>query len=457
MDASEHFRGKKITVMGLGLLGRGVGDTKYLASCGAELIVTDLKSREELASSLNELAEFSNITYRLGEHKLEDFRGRDFILKAAGVPMDSAFIKEAESHGVPVKMSASLFAEIAQIPVVGITGTRGKSTVTYMLEAIYKEAGKNVLLGGNVRGVSTLALLSEVNSERRGSEAAAQTAIFELDSWQLQGFGDAKLSPSLAIFTTFFPDHLNYYKNAPAGAMDAYLADKANIFLYQKFEDVLVLGSQCARLIQEKYGKQIRSKIQIADTKDLPQNWKLQIPGEHNRYNAALALVAARSAGISDVVSRAALEAFVGVPGRLELVRTIDGVEIYNDTNSTTPDAAVAALRAFAGSKQVILIMGGADKGLDMKELFEEIRKTTKRVILLAGTGTERVSAELPNAQIYENLAMAFADARAHADPEDVILFSPAFASFGMFKNEYDRGDQFVNLVKGIADTGTTA
>ena len=436
--------------MGLGLLGRGLGDTKYLASCGADLIVTDLKSSELLASSVEALKEFPNIQFVLGEHRLEDFRGRDFILKAAGVPQDSIYLAEAAKEnggqGTPIKMSASLFVEIAQIPIVGVTGTRGKSTVTHMLEAIYKEAGKKFLLGGNVRGVSTLALLDEVTSDHTG--------IFELDSWQLQGFGEAKLSPEVAVFTTFYPDHLNYYH----GDLDAYLADKANIFLYQKSEDTLVLGAQCAGLIQEKYAGQIKSKIVTAGSEDFPSDWNLKIPGEHNRYNAALALATARTVGIPDSVSKAALETFSGVPGRLHLLRTIDGVEIYNDTNSTTPDATIVALHALAAEsdnseeKRVVLIMGGADKNLDMNSLIEEVRVTAKRVILLAGTGTERIRTSFPEAEVYENVAMAFADARAHADSGDAILFSPAFASFGMFTNEYDRGDQFEALVTAITE-----
>jgi UDP-N-acetylmuramoylalanine--D-glutamate ligase len=111
MDASEHFRGKKITIMGLGLLGRGAGDAAYLARCGAELTVTDLKSREELAPSLAQLAGYPGISFTLGEHRLEDFRDRDLILKAAGVPLDSIYIKEAEAQGIPVRMSADLYVE----------------------------------------------------------------------------------------------------------------------------------------------------------------------------------------------------------------------------------------------------------------------------------------------------------------------------------------------------------
>ncbi|MHB1163505.1 MAG: UDP-N-acetylmuramoyl-L-alanine--D-glutamate ligase [Minisyncoccota bacterium] len=437
MDATSYFRGKKITVMGLGLLGRGVGDVRYLAACGADLIVTDLKTQEALATSCEQLKEFQNIRFVLGEHRLEDFHDRDLILKAAGVPLDSPYIAEAKKNNIPVRMSADLFAEISGLPIVGITGTRGKSTVTHLVHAILEAAGKKVLLGGNVRGVSTLALLEEATPEH--------VAVLELDSWQLQGFGGANMSPHIAVFTTFYQDHLNYYKTEP----EAYLADKANIFLYQTPEDTLVLGKQCAPTIIEKYGDKIEAQTVVVDELKLPDTWTLKIPGLHNRYNAALALAAVRAQGIPDDVSRKALESFVGVPGRLELVREVNGVKIYNDTTATTPEATLAALRALdTGIQNVVLIMGGADKDLDMNALLYEIPNHTKRVILLSGTGTNRVLEFLPGASVFDSLTSAVHEAFAAASPGDTILFSPAFASFGMFKNEYDRGDQFNALVQ---------
>lgn len=424
-------------MMGLGLLGRGVGDARYLAQCGAEIIVTDLKAREELAESVAQLESFPNITFVLGEHRLEDFNNRDLVVKAAGVPLDSPYIAEAEKNNIPVRMSADLFVEIANIPIIGVTGTRGKSTVTHMVHAILKKAGKQVLLGGNVRGISTLALLEEVTPEH--------IAVLELDSWQLQGFGEARLSPHVALFTTLYPDHQNYYKKHP----EQYLADKANIFLYQKPSDTLVLGKQCAPTIIEKYGEHVESKTLVVDELKLPDTWSLKIPGMHNRYNAALALAAARALGIPDETSRKALESFAGVSGRLELIREVKEVKIYNDTTATTPEATLAALRALdIGTKNIVLIMGGADKDLDMNTLLYEIPNYTKRVILLAGTGTNRVLEFLPGASVFDDLAKAVDEAFASSVSGDIILFSPAFASFGMFKNEYDRGDQFVKLVQ---------
>ena len=434
MDVRSQLEGKKVTVMGLGLLGRGVGDARYLAEQGAELIVTDLKTEEELSGSLQQLSEFSNITYVLGEHCLEDFQDRDFILKAAGVPLDSLYVQEAESHHIPIKMSASWFMELAGIPVIGVTGTRGKSTCTHMIHAILQAAEVPVLLGGNVRGVSTLALLDEVTAEHR--------ALFELDSWQCQGFGDEKMSPQIAVFTTLLPDHMNYYKDD----MEVYLRDKANIFLYQKPEDALVLGSQCSEVVVDAYGERMVGKKMVASEHDVPDDWQLKIPGLHNRYDAGLALAAARVLGISDEISRKALELFAGVPGRLELVRTVNGVDFYNDTTATTPDATRAALRALPPGR-VVLIMGGADKGLDMNELLAEIPTLTKGVVLLAGTGTDRIKTEIPNATIYDSVSDAVQAAVKIAEEGDVVVLSPAFASFGMFKNEYDRGDQFTAIV----------
>ena len=455
MDASAHFRGKKITVIGLGLLGRGVGDAQYLAECGVELIVTDLKTREQLAESIKQLESFSSIRFVLGEHRLEDFRSCDMVLKAAGVPLDSIYIAEAKKNNIQVRMSADLFAEVSGIPCIGVTGTRGKSTTAHMLHAILKEVGRKVLLGGNVRGVSTLALLKEATSEH--------VAVLELDSWQLQGWGEARMSPHIAVFTTLYSDHLNYYGSIPStmlgtgslttskDGMDAYLADKANIFLNQKEGDVLVLGKQCAPTIIEKYGDKIRADIVVADEFKFPDTWTLRIPGMHNRYDAALALVAVRAYGIPDNASRRALESFAGVPGRLELVAEKGGVKMYNDTTATTPEAtmaAIEALRQTSGQNQdLILILGGADKRLDMEALIAKLHEL-KHVILLAGTGTDRIKGRLPDATTYGSIAEAVADAFAHATSGDAILLSPAFASFGMFKNEYDRGDQFNAIVQ---------
>lgn len=429
MNFSAHFKGKQITVMGLGLLGRGIGDTKFLAEQGAELIVTDLKTEDQLAESLKELKGFSNITYRLGGHSLEDFKNRDFVLKAAGVPLDSPYIAEARKNGIPIKMSASWFAELAGVKTVGVTGTRGKTTTTYMLYEILKAAGKEVLLGGNIRGVSTLALLSEVTPQ--------SIALMELDSWQCQGWGEDKMSPNVAVFTTFMPDHMNYYKND----MQAYLLDKAQIFLHQKPEDTFVVSDQVLpQLDQYKHGARAHVRVARAGALDL------SVLGAHNQLNAACALEAARALGIDDAVSLKALKAFAGVPGRLELVREVNGVKFYNDTTATTPDATLAAL-ATVGGPRTVVIVGGMSKGIDVSRLIHGLAKQ-KHVVYLDGTGTSILNPK----NVHMTLKSAFDEARAHASQGDTMLLSPGFSSKGMFKNEYDRGDQFDALVRSVPD-----
>jgi len=306
-----------------------------------------------------------------------------------------------------------------------------------MAASILRTADKNVIEGGNVQGTSVLPQLKNISD--------GTVAVLELDSWKLQGFGEAQMSPHIAVFTTLYADHMNYYKES----MDAYLADKANIFLYQTEEDTLILGKQCAPTIIEKYGERIESKTLVVDELKLPDTWTLRIPGMHNRYNAALALAVARALSIPDEVSRKALESFTGVPGRLELVREVKGVKIYNDTTATTPEATLAALGAL-GTENVIVIAGGTDKNLDMNALLLKLAEV-KRIILLSGTGTNRILEWLPTASVYDSLSAAVAEAFLSAVPGDVILFSPAFTSFGMFKNEYDRGDQFNSLVQSLS------
>jgi UDP-N-acetylmuramoylalanine--D-glutamate ligase len=446
------FQGKKITQMGLGLLGRGVGDAAFLARHGVDLIVTDMKTEAELAESLALLSKFPNITFHLGGHHEEDFIGRDLILKGAGVPIDSPYIQVAREHGVPVDMSASLFARIADIPMIGVTGTRGKSTVTHLLEKILTTDSYSVLVGGNVRGVSNLALFDDLSPESVG--------VFELDSWQCQGFGEEKTlsakgveqgprSPQIAVFTTFMSDHLNYYKKYP----EAYMRDKANIFLHQTPADTLIVGKQALPVLNH-FKKDIQAHVIVADENDVPKGWNVPLVGAHNRYNVGIAIATARAFGVDEDSIRSAVESARPVAGRLELIRTLDNVAIYNDTNATTPDATIAALQALdpENKKRVVLILGGADKELDMSGLPSVIQEHTKACVFLKGTGT---SSFLKNhvtedAFVAENLPEAVQQARKVAEGGDVILFSPAFASFGMFKNEYDRGEQFVQIVQNL-------
>ena len=416
--------------MGLGLLGRGVGDVEFLAQNGADLIVTDLKTKKQLQVSLDRLKKFKKIKYVLGKHRLEDFKDRDMILKSAGVPLDSIYIKEAKKNKIPVEMSASLVAKLSDAKIIGITGTRGKSTVTQMIYEILKASKKKVFLGGNVRGIATLPLLE---STKKGDYI-----VMELDSWQLQGFGEGNISPHIAVFTNLMRDHMNYYK----GSMAKYFTDKANIYKYQKKGDYLIAGKEIARKIKDS---------PLLKPKKLPESWKLKVAGEHNRENASLAREVASKAGVSEKIIKKTLENFKSVEGRLEYMKAVRGVKIYNDNNATTPDATIMALRALGDtSKNIVLIMGGADKNLDMKPLLKEIEKYCKSVVLLSGTGTDKLKNLKFEYKKANNLKDGIMQALKDSKQGDIVLFSPAFASFGLFENEYDRNDQFIDLVKKL-------
>lgn len=457
----NYFKGKKITVMGLGLLGRGIGYTKFLAECGADLIVTDLKMEEQLVTSLKQLEKFNNIKFVLGEHRLEDFRDRDLVIKAAGVPLDSPFIKEANKNGIPVEMDVSLFAKLAPgVKIVGVTGTRGKSMTTTLIYKILKDNIKNreVYIGGNLRGVATLPLLKKVKD--------GDILVCELDSWQLQGFGDNHISPNISVFTSFMPDHMNYYK----GSMERYFDDKAHIFKYQKSDDVLIIRPGMKKFIKRN---DVKGKFIIANPLDVA-TWKFNVLGTHHRENLSLAVEVAKQFNISISKIKKSVADFKDLEGRMQLLKIYKRIKIYNDNNATTPEATIAALEALSylhrqdlcksknniglayastGEKKVVLICGGADKGLDLTNFVKMVNKSCKYVVLLKGTGTEKLLSNYKlkvGNEVVDNLKDAVKIALKESKKGDTIILSPAFASFGMFNNEYERNDQFMKIIKGL-------
>lgn len=434
------FKNKKITVMGLGVLGRGLQVTKFLAECGANVTVTDLKSREALKSSIQALKKYK-IRYVLGKHDLKDFENIDLVIKAAGVPLDSPYIKHAHTKGVPVAMDASLFAKLVEnirprVTLVGVTGTRGKSMTTaityHVLKVNKKILGGEVYLGGNMREKATLPLIKKVKP--------GDFVVLELDSWQLQGFGDEKISPHISVFTNLMNDHVNYYK----GNLKRYLSDKENIYKFQTGKDFLITNKNLLKILVTRP----KGKILLPNTskvKEVP----MKILGNHNVQNASYAYETARILGLKNKEICRALKTFKGLEGRLEYLGKKNGVEIINDNNSTTPEATIAGIEAvYEKYKKIVLICGGSDKGLDLSELTHTIKKFCHKTILLKGTGTEHLKNKL-NSNFIEvtSLKDALKEAFKVSGKNAVILFSPGFASFGMFENEYDRNDQFLKLV----------
>lgn len=494
INYKQYFEGKRITKQGFGVLGRGYGVVRFLLESGAKVLVTDTKPLETFTAQVAELENFctekgidkNNLTYRLGEHALEDFENCDYVIAASGVPKDNIYLNHAKGKGIKVYQESSLFVEIVRdfnnsileksleknilqnpetIKIVGITGTRAKTTTTFLIKAILDEfvkegpSGSSVYFGGNVQGVATLENLKSLNS--------GDYVVMELDSWVLQGFGDIKFSPQVAVFTTFMPDHMNYYK----GDMAEYFKDKANIFLYQKEGNVLVTTEAVERKIQ-KYLSYVKidservlvSEVEMEEGKNI---FKSKLLGRHNQIPVSLAVRVGRVLCVSEEIIRKVVGGFRGVKGRLELIKEFTGVRVYNDTTATTGDAAVAAMRAVeellvseGGAGKMILITGGRDKELDMTRYLDTMedlynKGIFKKIIFLQDettTGTNRVLKEKVEAaakysftyDVASSLEQAVQQAKSLAAQGDVLILSPGFASFGMFQNEYDRGDKFV-------------
>lgn len=438
----RDWKGKRVLIMGLGLQGRGVGDAKVFAEAGAEVTVTDLKSEVELSESIKKLTPH-DIRFVLGRHEEKDFKATDVVIRNPDVPRTSPYLNVARQAMIPIKMDSSLFAKYCPVPIIGITGTRGKTTTAMMIYEIIKKHFKgHVYLGGNVPGNATLELIQEVSK----SPHTKTMIVLELSSWELAGWDEERISPHIAVFTNFYEDHLNRYRS-----MDAYFKDKLVILGYQNKSDWAVLNEE--NEWTEQAASHTKAQISWFSSGDIPEEITLSIPGDHNRSNAAAALGVARIIGISETASLKTLMNFKGVPFRLEPIATIDGVTYVNDTTSTTPVAAAAALRAM--SSPLILIAGGSSKNLDLTPFIKEIQlKSTliRKMVLLPGAGTDELLQTLGRDHrvdgVFSNFRDAIARARTFAKPGDTVLLSPACASFSMFKNEFDRGEQFNQIVR---------
>lgn len=461
----DFFKNKKVTVFGLGLHGGGIGIVEFLSKKGAKVVVTDLKTKEELRSSLEKLKGLKNVEYVLGQHRSEDFIKTDMIIKNPVIPWDNQNIKLALKNNIPVEMDSSLFFKLCKNPIIGITGTKGKTTTSTMIYEMLRACGKNPVRVG----VGQIPVLNRLDLLEKNS-----VVVFELSSWRLSALGRIKSSPYISVVTNILPDHLNYYKS-----MKDYVADKKNIFLYQKNSDWLVINndSEVAREFPEESSAKIikfsenplkeGNSIFIEDgaiylnngidAKKLMELKNMKIKGVHNIFNMMAAIGAVYAFGIPFESIKKCAGVFKGIPHRLEFVREIGGVKFYNDTAATVPDAAICALNSF--SEPIVLIAGGTDKKLDFAEFGKEIIKRVKNLILIKGTATEKLVAEIrknsneekfQNAEIVDSMEKAVESARKLADSGDVILLSPGAASFGLFLNEFDRGDKFKETVKKL-------
>jgi len=457
-DLYKNFKGKRVLVMGLGRFGGGIGVSKFLAQEGAHVKVTDLAGEDELTESIKQLAGL-NIEYHLGGHREEDFAEADLIVVNPAVHKDSPWLKVAREHKVRLTSEMNIFFALCPTPIIGVTGSNGKSTTTAMIGEILKasrgkannqQGNSKVWVGGNIGQGSLLARIKEISR--------ADIVVLELSSFQLYDLGEVECSPHIAVVTNIAPNHLDWH-----GSMKEYINAKQNIFRFQNQNDYLVLNSEDEEL--KKWGELTDSKVVWYPEGDRGlrnreyeiEDIKLKVPGRHNRMNAAAALAAVGTMGLDLAEALKALEEYAGLEHRLEFVGEIEGVRYYNDSIATTPESAIAALESFNQKK--IMILGGYDKKIPFEGLVKKIAGEVEAVVLIGevrDTLADLIERErkdrkerLPVWEKADTLEQAVSLCREYAKEGMVVLFSPGCASYDMFRNFQERGEKFKGLVNG--------
>ncbi len=466
-----HVAGLRVTIMGLGLNGGGLASALYFARRGAEVTVTDLKGAESLAPSLAALEGLS-VRLVLGRHEAADFSGADLVIKNPGAPAASPYLAAARAAGVPVETDISVFLSLSPGPILAVTGSKGKSTTASAIHAGLGRVSPRAMLGGNITR-SPLDFVDEIGPR--------DPVVLELSSWQLGDLaGRGLLRPAISAVTRLLPDHLDRYSG-----MDAYIEDKKAIFREQDAAGRAVFNRDDP--LQSAFPAQTRARSYWYSSQPLPAGecgaWledgegrarlapagpvrailgDCRLPGAHNRMNLLCAGLCLSLYGVKAEVVRRALAEFPGIEHRLELFLEGGGIRWYNDSAATMPHAAAAALEAIAG--RVVLVAGGADKGLDFAPLAAAARRAAA-VVLLAGTATDRLRRQMGEAGVAaegpfdtieaavskaHELARRARSATPAAEPVSVLL-SPGCASFGMFENEFDRGRRFKQAATEIA------
>jgi UDP-N-acetylmuramoylalanine--D-glutamate ligase len=395
MALVHHLSGQRVTLIGLGTRRGGLGVARYLARAGAEVTVTDLRPAEALAETITELRDLP-IRYVLGRHEERDFtpHGADMIVRNPGVPRHAPHLQLARAHGIPIEMEMSLFFRACPAPIVGVTGTKGKTTVSTLAGELIRAAVPRASVAGNM-GISALDQLENLTP--------AAPIVIELSSWQLEALIEHGLSPWIAVLTLIAEDHLNTYDG-----FEDYAATKRGITRHQRRGDWLIVNRDDPNAWRA--AGETQADVVPFGTHDLGADgawltadsllWRWQgteshwplpsspaLAGRHGARNALAALAVAMLAGVKADPVGELLNAFTGVRDRMERVAQIDGVLYINDTTATAPIAAVAALEALANQPgQVHLLAGGADKCLDPAPLADAVAASNALVYLLDGS-----------------------------------------------------------------------
>lgn len=443
--SDPRLHGARITVMGLGRFGGGIGVTRFLAARGARVLVTDQSTNEQLAGSVAQLADLladGRVSLRLGGHDIADFTGCDGVVASPAVDPRHPMLAAARSAGVPVSSEIRLLC--ARLPerrrVIGLTGSAGKSTTTALvgagLRAALAAAGDpaRVWVGGNLGG----SLLGEAGRIR-----PHDWVVLELSSFMLEGLDEDAFSPGIAVWTNLAPNHLDRH-----GSLEEYARVKSAIFRHQRPGDRLLTGPGLAAWTA---GAPVAAEERVCSERD----WAalgaaaddFRLPGAHNRQNAWLAAAALQAAvGLEPARALPHFAGFGGLPHRLAHVARVGGVDWFNDSKSTTPEATLLALAAFPpGSAH--LIVGGRDKGADLGALCRGLAAGAAATYTVGEMGPA-VAAGVRAAGGWAvecgTVAAAAAAARAAAQPGQRVVLSPAFASWDQFVNYEARGAAFI-------------
>lgn len=461
----ENWNGKRVTIMGLGLFGGGAGLAAYLARQGATVLVTDLRTADDLQASIQSLAGLP-ITFVLGQHREQDFTDTDVVFVNPAVPLTSPYLALAHAYHVPLDSEINLFVRSCPGRVIGITGSVGKSTTTALLGSILGLFDDRTLVGGNFGGslLPSLALITPQTP-----------VVLELSSFQLEQLAWQAYSPPLALILNLTPNHLDRH-----GSMAAYKRAKAHLLAYQTPRDTAVLNWDAASirdmgrisggnhlfystrepLAEGTYVDQQTVYLARSGQRQvLFTTSDLKLPGSHNLSNAVAAATLAALFGVpSDIIAQG-IRRFTGLPHRMEWVDTRQDIAFYNDSKATTPISTIRALQAF--TQPVVLLAGGYDKGTPFDELGDVIVASAKAAIVYGKTAPELARAianstaisdrrRSPSVHCLDNLDTAFQRALAVAEPGDVVLLSPACASYDQFPHFEARGEHFRQLVMAI-------
>jgi len=433
----DDYQGKKVLVLGLGLNEGGVGSAKFFAKAGAKVRVTDLKSAEDLKPSLDQLKDYP-IEYTLGKHKSEDIDWADLIIKNPAIKPGNKYIEHAKQKGKRVEMDMGIFLQFVKPEqLIGITGTKGKSTTSSLIYEVLKNYNDNLVLAGNI-GKSVLDAIEYINENT--------LVVLELSSFQLESFNTHQVSPKYAVITNIYPDHLNYYNS-----MAEYINAKKIIAKYQRKDDFLFLRKNDPVTTKQDFLENIQSKIIYSSKDDLPNNFHPLLKGEHNLENMAAALAVAQTMQVDLKKALQNIQNFKGMQFRMEFVKIWNGVKIYNDTTATGPDAGIKALETFPNC---ILICGGMNKNMPYEEYAKTVDDLAKKVFFIQGDSTDEIKRLMKNKEkiigTYNDLKELLTDVKTEAKEGEVILFSPAATSFNLFQNEFDRGRKFNEAVEKI-------